>query len=116
MQLQQTKNRRNRHWEWKYQQSLLPNTKHHLEAQQKAEDEDDDIFGGVGADYDPLADISDVSDDEKPSDGAAETTDATSIRVEPKAEPAAESANGPFEREFEKLFRYEIYRSFHCQF
>ena len=61
-----------------------------LEAQQKAEDEDDDIFGGVGADYNPLADISDASDDEQSSDGAAEKADTTNIIAEPKAEPEAE--------------------------
>jgi hypothetical protein len=38
-----------------------------LEAQQAAEDEDEDIFQGVGADYDPLKDL-DSEDEEKTSD------------------------------------------------
>lgn len=35
-----------------------------LKQAQQADDEDDDIFAGIGTDYNPLADISDASDDE----------------------------------------------------
>ena len=61
-----------------------------LEEQQKAEDEDDDIFGGVGAEYNPLAGISDASDDEQRSDGEVEATGAATAKAEDETEPAAD--------------------------
>jgi hypothetical protein len=57
-----------------------------LEEQQKAEDEDDDIFGGVGADYNPLANISDASDGDSHSDGEVEPAGSKPINAESKAE------------------------------
>jgi hypothetical protein len=58
--------------------------------QQKAEDEDDDIFGGVGADYNPLADISDASDEESNSDGEVDAAGLKQAKAGSKAEPKAE--------------------------
>jgi hypothetical protein len=58
-----------------------------LEEQQKAEDEDDDIFGGVGADYNPLADISDASD------GEVKPAGSEPVNAESKAEPTADASN-----------------------
>ena len=63
-----------------------------LEEQQKAEDEDDDIFGGVGADYNPLANISDASDDEPRSGGEVEAASAAATKVETKAESTGDVA------------------------
>jgi hypothetical protein len=60
--------------------------------QQKAEDEDDDIFGGVGADYNPLADISDASDDESRSDGEVEAAGLKPAKAESKTESTAEAS------------------------
>jgi hypothetical protein len=61
-----------------------------LEEQQKAEDEDDDIFGGVGADYNPLADISDASDGNSHSDGEVEPAGSKPANAESKAEPTVD--------------------------
>lgn len=44
-----------------------------LEKQKLEEEEDDDIFAGVGADYDPLGSISDDSDDEWHADSNADS-------------------------------------------
>jgi hypothetical protein len=63
-----------------------------LEEQQKAEDEDDDIFGGVGADYNPLADISDASDGDLRSDGEVEPAGSKPANAESKAEPTADAS------------------------
>jgi hypothetical protein len=58
--------------------------------QQEAEDEDDDIFGDVGADYNPLADISDASDDESRSDGDIKSARLTQAKSGSKAESTTE--------------------------
>jgi hypothetical protein len=63
-----------------------------LEEQQKAEDEDDDIFGGVGADYNPLANISDASDSDSRSDGEVEPAGSKPVNAESKAEPVADAS------------------------
>ncbi|KAL2789282.1 hypothetical protein BJX66DRAFT_307091 [Aspergillus keveii] len=60
-------------------------------AAQEAEDEDDDIFAGVGADYDPLGDAGsdgDSSDSEEEEGEAA--TKASAAHKAPTAEPAGE--------------------------
>lgn len=64
-----------------------------LEEQQKAEDEDDDIFGGVGADYNPLAGISDASDSDSRSDGEVKPAGSEPVNAESKAEPTADASN-----------------------
>jgi hypothetical protein len=57
-----------------------------LELQREEEEGDDDIFAGVGADYDPLAGIgSDEDDEEEDDDVAAKTQPAAS--EEPKEKP-----------------------------
>ena len=59
------------------------------------EDEDDDIFEGVGADYNPLADIGD-DDSSSESDEAGEVTEPTKLTpTEPSAEPFAEKPVQP---------------------
>jgi hypothetical protein len=63
-----------------------------LEEQQKAEDEDDDIFGGVGADYNPLADISDASDSDSRSNGEVEPATSKPVNADSKAEPTADAS------------------------
>ncbi|KAL3492216.1 hypothetical protein BJX62DRAFT_236445 [Aspergillus germanicus] len=61
-------------------------------AAQEAEDEDDDIFAGVGADYDPLGDAGsdgDSSDSEEEEEGEV-ATKASAAHKAPTAEPAGE--------------------------
>lgn len=59
------------------------------------EDEDDDIFEGVGADYNPLADIGD-DDSSSDSDEAGEVSEPTKpTPTEPSAEPSAEKPVQP---------------------
>lgn len=56
-----------------------------LDKQKMEQEEDDDIFAGVGADYDPLGGIADVSDDsnsETPSEAAATQVDTDSKPVQ----------------------------------
>lgn len=55
--------------------------------QQQAEEEDNDIFAGVGADYNPLADVSDASDEESHHDGEIKAADLTAGTAGPKATP-----------------------------
>jgi hypothetical protein len=63
-----------------------------LEEQQKVEAEDDDIFGGVGADYNPLADISDAAEDDSHSDGEVDEAGPKPTKAVSKAEPTAEES------------------------
>lgn len=58
--------------------------------QQKEEDEDEDIFGGIGADYNPLAGISEASDDGSHSDDDVEAGALTPVKVESKADTTTE--------------------------
>lgn len=60
-----------------------------LKEQQQAEDEDNDIFAGVGADYNPLAVISDASDDDSDSEGDVEAARPRTTQTDSKAEPTA---------------------------
>ncbi len=57
-----------------------------LEKRQQEEDDDDYIFAGVGADYNPLADINDASGDEARIDGEVESPGAGATEAEVKTE------------------------------
>ncbi|KAJ0419428.1 hypothetical protein BJY00DRAFT_286055 [Aspergillus carlsbadensis] len=62
-------------------------------AAQEAEDEDDDIFAGVGADYDPLGDAGsggDSCDSEEEEEEGEVATKAPAVQKAPTAEPAGE--------------------------
>ncbi|KAL5334228.1 hypothetical protein BJX70DRAFT_23088 [Aspergillus crustosus] len=60
-----------------------------IKASQPVEDEDDDIFAGVGADYDPLGD---AGSDEDSSESEEEGEVATEV---PKQAPAKEATDAP---------------------